>query len=180
MSEEEEGAYAIPLKKAIRAFWQAAASLRRAQEERQPPMTIAFYRQRVRAAEESVVEVRRHVSTLVVTGDDGCLYKSQGEKVDLGVVELLLARGILHECIVCEEQDDLAAVYSGDHREFHLCGDHSEYCVDKALHEYDPGRWPTYEPPGLDDHGYDCPACGIFAPSAPGEQEGGSDHALDG
>lgn len=155
---EEE--IATPLKEAIRAYWHADRQLRKAREEKQEPRVIVFYQEQVGVWDARVVHLREQTTTLVLTGEGDCAYGDS--RVDLGAITMLLLKGVIHECLRCEEEEDLAGVYDGDHREFHLAGDHSGYCIDKALHEYDPVRWPAFVPPH-DEGVYDCEECGIRA-----------------
>lgn len=149
-----------PLKDAIRAFWYAASQLRQAQREEL--RVISFYQTQVVACKQHVRDCQEKTKTLVLTGEDGCSYDD--EKINREILEMLLAQGIVAECLYCEEQDDLASCYDGDHREFHLAGDHHEYCIEKALHVYDPHRWPVLQGPYDGAIGYDCQECGIVAP----------------
>jgi hypothetical protein len=157
---ETEETFATPLKEAIRVYWHADKQLRMAQEGKEEPRVITFYQRQVDAQEALIKQIRQQTTTLVLTGEDDCDYGDH--QVDLGAIEMLLQKGIIHECLYCEEREDLADCYDGDHREFHLSGDHSGYCIDKALHEYDPTRWPEFVPPH-DEEVYDCKECGIVA-----------------
>lgn len=148
MSHVEEQ-IATPLKNAIRLFWDASKLLDQAQAE--------GAEQTVRCAEALVEQLQQETTTLVLTGDNN--YDFDDDQIDIGAIEMLLQKRIIHECLDCEEDAGLASVYDGDHREFHLSGDHHETCVYKALHEYDPGRWTTYEPP--EDEYDTCEECGV-------------------
>ena len=146
--------YSTPLKEAIRAFWYANSQLHKAQHEKQVPRVIAFYREQVSVQESLVLHNQQHTTTVVITGDDSSSYDSQ---IDLEGIEVLVQRGIVHECLACEEQEDLASCYGGDHREFHLSGEHHERCIDRALHQHDPVRWPLLAIPNEND--YSCVQC---------------------
>jgi hypothetical protein len=156
----EETVIVTPLKKAIRAFWDAENQYREAQNEQQEPHVVAFYQRQMDEQEALVIQIQQQTTTFVLTGENDCAYGD--ERVDPGAIEMLLQKGIIDECLRCEEEEDLAGVYEGDHREFHLTGDHSVYCIDRALHEYDLKRWPTFVPPH-DEEVYDCVECGIVA-----------------
>jgi hypothetical protein len=152
-----------PLKEAIRCLWNAEKLLHEAQAEDHNPFIIENRKEDVKRYEALVEQLQRQTIKLVLTGEGDCAYGDN--RIDLGAIELLLQKGIIQECLECEEREDLAGVYDGDHREFHLSGDHHESCIDKALHEYDPERWPTYEPPTEE---YDaCEECGIVAVKNP-------------
>jgi len=149
----------MTLKEAIRAYWNAEQLLGEAQSEGHDFFVLENRKEDVKIYEALVEQLREQTTTLVLTGDDDCDYGD--EQVDLAAIEMLLQKDIIHECIYCEEQEDLADCYGGDHREFHLSGDHTGYCIDKVLHEYDPIRWPEFVPPS--DEAYSCEECGITA-----------------
>ena len=151
-----------PLKHAIRLFLDASHLSDQAQAEGAEQFAIDNYQETVRQAEALVERLQQKTTKLVLTNDETC--DTGDEQIDIGAIEGLLQKHIIHECLDCEEREDLADVYDGDHREFHLSGDHHDYCVDKFLHEYDPKRWPTYEPP-TDE--YDtCEECGVTLAAA--------------
>ena len=150
---------ATPLKETIRCFWDAKALLNEALAASYDLLVIETHQEDVKRYEVLIKQLQEQTTTLVLTGEDGCDYGD--DTVDLNAVAMLLQRGIIHECLLCEEREDLAGCYHGDHREFHLSGDHHECCIDKALHEYDPTRWPEFLLPRED--AYNCVACEIVA-----------------
>lgn len=156
MSHVEEQ-IATPLKNAIRLFWDASKLLDQDKAEGAEPSVLENREHTVRCAEALVEQFQQETTTLVLTGDND--YDFDDDQIDIGAIEMLLQKRIIHECLDCEEDAGLASVYDGDHREFHLSGDHHETCVYKALHEYDPERWPTYEPP--EDEYDTCEECGV-------------------
>lgn len=161
MSDADE--VATPLKGAIRCLWNADRLLSEARAQEHDTIVIENRERDVKRYEALVEQLQGQTTTLVLTGDND--YGYEDERVDLGAIKMLLQKGIIHECLECEESADLTEVYDGDHREFHLQGDHLESCIEKALHGYDPQRWPTYEAPT--EASDSCEECGIVAVTKP-------------
>jgi len=148
---------ATPLKEAIRLYWNAERLLAEAGREDLDPFVIENRKEDVRRYKALVQQFQAQTTTLVLTGDDGCDYGD--ERITIDAIKMLLQCGIIHECLECEEQQDLASCYDGDHREFHMSGDHTDFCLQRALHDDDPTGFPEPVPP---DHTiYDCEECGI-------------------
>lgn len=148
---------ATPLKEAIRWYWNAEKLLGQSQAEDHGPFVIENLREDVKRSEALVQQLQQQTTRLVLTGDND--YDFDDEQIDISAIGMLLQKRIIHECLDCEERQDLASVYNGDHREFHLSDDHHEACINKALHAYDSRRWPTYEPP--EDEYDTCEECGV-------------------
>jgi hypothetical protein len=144
----------MTLRQAIRSYWEADKLLKQAQVEDHDLFVIDNRREDVKRYEALVEQLQEDTIILVLTGEDDYLYDDS--RVDLGAIEMLLQKGIIFECLQCEEREDLAEVYDGDHREFHLKDDRHEYCIAKALHEYNPVRWPDFTPPSQGDQFFDC------------------------
>lgn len=114
----------------------------------------------LKRAEAGVEAAWEQVQRFVLTDSETCDWLNDPE-LTRADIDLLLSKGIIHDCLSSEERADLTDCYGGDHREFHLSGDHQDACVGKALNENDPARWPDWERP-TDE--YDaCAECGIVA-----------------
>jgi hypothetical protein len=144
----------MTLREAIRAFRNADRLFDQAQAENQDLTVIENRKEDVRRYEALVEHLREQTTTYVV-----CEVSGEGNlSLSLDEISMLLQQGILYECDDCEEREDLDVVYGGDHREFHYAEGHNEYCASKALHTYDPLRWPEVDAP---THEYDtCKKCG--------------------
>jgi hypothetical protein len=156
--------FTMTLRQAIRAYWGAVMLLKQMRaEEDHDPAVVTSREEDVQRFEAMVELLQEDTIILVLTGEDDSLYDDS--RVDLDALKMLLQRGIIFECLQCEEREDLAAesVYDGDHREFHLKGHHREYCITRALHKYNPARWPDRTPPPQGEHTFACGECGRAA-----------------